>query len=79
MQLDYVGDEVQLSMNDPLREERDEAASQPDGDPKGNGNPATDLLPLPHQVFRPALVFSHRGVFVLMPDLKDNKTTTYYY
>ena len=73
-----MGDEVQLSMNDPLREKSNEAAGQSDCNTKRNGNPAPDLLPLPHQIFRPVLILSYRGLFVSMPHLKSagNKNNT---
>ena len=59
MQLNDVGDEVQLGMNDPLREKRHKAAGESDCNTKTDGNPPPDLLSLAHQIFGLVPVHPH--------------------
>lgn len=44
--LDYVGNKVELRVDDPLREERHEATGQSNGDAQRDGQPAPDQLSL---------------------------------
>lgn len=45
--LDDVSDKVQLGVDDPLREERHDAASQPNNHTQRDSKPAANCLPLP--------------------------------
>ena len=69
VELDDVGDKVELLMHDHLGEKCDKGTCQPHGNTESYGEPAPDNLTMPSQVPRSMSRVGDGGLFVGVPHL----------